>query len=83
MDLPGFWMDVGQPPDYLIGMCLYLNSLKEKADAKLAALNECFVGPVIAVSVAQSSNQDGPPPYHPIESAAPYGKDRPKLQDRP
>eukprot|EP00050_Salpingoeca_kvevrii_P006526 m.289984 g.289984 ORF g.289984 m.289984 type:complete len:365 (+) comp12222_c0_seq1:34-1128(+) len=26
MDLPGFWMDVGQPPDFLTGMCLYLKS---------------------------------------------------------
>jgi mannose-1-phosphate guanylyltransferase len=27
MDLEGFWMDVGQPPDYLAGMSLYLNHL--------------------------------------------------------
>lgn len=27
MDLPGFWMDVGQPKDYLSGMCLYLSYL--------------------------------------------------------
>jgi len=27
-DLDGFWMDVGQPADYLIGMTLYLNHLK-------------------------------------------------------
>lgn len=26
MELKGFWMDVGQPKDYLTGMCLYLNS---------------------------------------------------------
>ncbi|CAG0881246.1 unnamed protein product [Cyprideis torosa] len=26
----GFWMDVGQPKDYLSGMCLYLESLKKK-----------------------------------------------------
>eukprot|EP00042_Codosiga_hollandica_P020887 m.69991 g.69991 ORF g.69991 m.69991 type:complete len:359 (-) comp50095_c0_seq1:106-1182(-) len=25
MDLQGYWMDIGQPADYLIGMCLYLH----------------------------------------------------------
>merc|ERR1712193_511428 len=29
-ELEGFWMDVGQPKDYLTGMCLYLNSVKNK-----------------------------------------------------
>ena len=24
MELNGFWMDVGQPKDYLTGMCLYM-----------------------------------------------------------
>jgi len=36
MELSGFWMDVGQPKDFLTGMCLYLNSLKEKKSAELA-----------------------------------------------
>ena len=27
MDLDGFWMDIGQPKDYLSGTCLYLSSL--------------------------------------------------------
>lgn len=30
MDLSGFWMDIGQPRDFLTGMCLYLNSLKHR-----------------------------------------------------
>lgn len=30
MDLEGFWMDVGQPKDYLIGIGLYLKSLATK-----------------------------------------------------
>lgn len=30
MELQGFWMDVGQPKDFLTGMCLYLTSLKHK-----------------------------------------------------
>lgn len=36
MDLKGYWMDVGQPKDYLIGIELYLNSLCSKDPAKLA-----------------------------------------------
>ena len=28
MELDGMWMDVGQPKDYLTGMCLKLNSLR-------------------------------------------------------
>jgi len=31
MPLEGFWMDVGQPKDFLLGMGLYLNSVKNKA----------------------------------------------------
>jgi mannose-1-phosphate guanylyltransferase len=30
MDLKGFWMDVGQPKDFLTGMCLYLTDLHAK-----------------------------------------------------
>lgn len=30
MDLEGYWMDVGQPKDYLIGLGLYLDSLRQK-----------------------------------------------------
>lgn len=29
MDLPGFWMDVGQPPDYLKGQVMYLDHLQK------------------------------------------------------
>lgn len=35
MELSGFWMDVGQPQDFLTGMCLYLTSLRQKAPEKL------------------------------------------------
>lgn len=34
-ELQGFWMDVGQPKDYLTGMCLYLNSVKNKNPSML------------------------------------------------
>jgi mannose-1-phosphate guanylyltransferase len=29
-ELQGFWMDIGQPKDFLTGMCLYLSSLRQK-----------------------------------------------------
>lgn len=34
MDLAGFWMDIGQPKDYLIGMCMYLASDRSKVANK-------------------------------------------------
>lgn len=35
MDLKGYWMDVGQPKDYLIGLGLYLSSLRERKPEEL------------------------------------------------
>jgi mannose-1-phosphate guanylyltransferase len=37
MVLPGYWMDIGQPKDYVLGMCLHLASLRKRAPARLAA----------------------------------------------
>jgi len=34
--LDGFWMDIGQPKDFLIGTTLYLDSLKKKESKDLA-----------------------------------------------
>uniref|UniRef100_A0A8R1EIP0 NTP_transferase domain-containing protein n=1 Tax=Caenorhabditis japonica TaxID=281687 RepID=A0A8R1EIP0_CAEJA len=34
--LPGFWMDVGQPRDFLKGMSLFLNHVRNTEAAKLA-----------------------------------------------
>ncbi|ESN98657.1 hypothetical protein HELRODRAFT_106916 [Helobdella robusta] len=34
-ELQGFWMDVGQPKDFLTGMCLYLNHLKHRKPEEL------------------------------------------------
>mmetsp|Transcript_45011 Transcript_45011/g.73348 ORF Transcript_45011/g.73348 Transcript_45011/m.73348 type:complete len:359 (+) Transcript_45011:169-1245(+) len=36
MVLPGFWMDIGQPKDYLSGMVLYLASLASKSSDLLS-----------------------------------------------
>lgn len=47
-ELQGFWMDVGQPKDFLTGMCFYLNHLKHK---KTSALHQAsyVVGNVLLV----------------------------------
>lgn len=42
-DLDGFWMDVGQPKDFLSGTCLYLSSLTKKNSKKLSKTSEHFV----------------------------------------
>lgn len=46
MELSGFWMDVGQPKDYLTGMCMYLESLR-KNKPELLHTNSIFVGNVL------------------------------------
>ncbi|XP_027270048.1 mannose-1-phosphate guanyltransferase beta isoform X2 [Cricetulus griseus] len=37
MELPGFWMDIGQPKDFLTGMCLFLQSLRQKHPERLCS----------------------------------------------
>ncbi|KAH0932937.1 hypothetical protein HID58_010054 [Brassica napus] len=65
MVLPGFWMDIGQPRDYITGLRLYLDSLRKKSPAKLttgahivgnvlvdetAKIGEgCLIGPDVAI----------------------------------
>ncbi|TPX30408.1 hypothetical protein SmJEL517_g06020 [Synchytrium microbalum] len=46
MDLPGFWMDVGQPRDFLLGTGLYLTSLNKK-QPQLLATGPHIVGHVL------------------------------------
>ncbi|KAI8928528.1 nucleotide-diphospho-sugar transferase [Entophlyctis helioformis] len=46
MELPGFWMDVGQPKDYLTGSGLYLSSLHKKSPSLLKT-GPGFVGNVL------------------------------------
>lgn len=46
-DLEGFWMDVGQPKDFLAGTTLYLNSLAKKGDASLAKDEKHIKGNVL------------------------------------
>lgn len=42
-DLEGYWMDVGQPKDFLSGTCLYLTSLAKKNSSMLTATSEPYV----------------------------------------
>lgn len=52
MVLPGFWMDVGQPKDYITGLRLYLDSLRQKQPEKLAT-GPFVVGNVVVDDSAQ------------------------------
>lgn len=42
-DLEGFWMDVGQPKDFLSGTCLYLSSLAKRNPKMLTPASESYV----------------------------------------
>lgn len=56
MELKGFWMDVGQPKDFLSGMAKYLGALENRddcADKKLLASGPSFVGPVMVDPTAK------------------------------
>jgi len=46
MVLPGYWMDIGQPKDYLSGMVLHLSYLQRTASSQLAS-GEGIVGNVL------------------------------------
>lgn len=46
LTLKGFWMDIGQPKDFLAGLILYLNFLSEKEPEKLVK-GEQFIGNVL------------------------------------
>ena len=51
-ELQGYWMDIGQPKDFLTGMCLYLQSQSLKKDCKLnLSTGEGIVGNVLMVSL--------------------------------
>ncbi|KPI34811.1 Mannose-1-phosphate guanyltransferase [Cyphellophora attinorum] len=42
-DLEGFWMDIGQPKDFLSGTCLYLSSLAKRKPKALVPNSESYV----------------------------------------
>ena len=65
MVLPGFWMDIGQPRDYITGLRLYLDSLRKRALGCLSSGphvlgnvlihetaiigDDCLIGPDVAI----------------------------------
>lgn len=53
-DLEGYWMDVGQPKDFLAGTGLYLNSLAQRKPEVLAQ-NKEYAGHVLIDSSAKVS----------------------------
>jgi len=47
-ELKGYWMDIGQPKDFLTGMCLYLQSIRQNSKESLnLATGPGFVGNVL------------------------------------
>lgn len=46
-ELEGFWMDVGQPKDFLTGTCLYLTSLAKSQSPLLETSKDYVVGNVL------------------------------------
>jgi mannose-1-phosphate guanylyltransferase len=51
--LDGYWMDIGQPKDYLIGMCMHLGSLRKRSAGLLAAAGPGIRGDVLVHESAQ------------------------------
>lgn len=58
-DLEGYWMDVGQPKDFLSGTCLYLSALSKKSPELLVPTSEPYVsgGNVLVDESAKISPQ--------------------------
>lgn len=54
-ELVGFWMDIGQPKDFLTGMCLYLTSLRQR-DPEQLANGSYVVGNVLIDPTAKIGN---------------------------
>uniref|UniRef100_A0A3Q3X7A8 mannose-1-phosphate guanylyltransferase n=1 Tax=Mola mola TaxID=94237 RepID=A0A3Q3X7A8_MOLML len=52
MELQGFWMDIGQPKDFLTGMCMYLQSLRQHSPERLRT-GPTFLGNVLVDPTAQ------------------------------
>ena len=62
MELNGFWMDVGQPKDFLTGMCLYLDSIRNSPSSSrspVLAKGPSIVGNVLVVSNTVKQISDG------------------------
>ncbi|GAB9472953.1 hypothetical protein Gpo141_00010118 [Globisporangium polare] len=47
MVLPGYWMDIGQPKDFLTGMCLHLDYLNNSSGDDTLTTGSKFIGNVM------------------------------------
>ena len=56
LDLEGFWMDVGQPKDFLTGVGLYLNTLRRKDKLQLCPPSSGIIGDVMVDPTAVIGN---------------------------
>lgn len=52
MTLPGYWMDIGQPRDYLTGQALHLTALRRRTPAALAPAGPSIRGNVLIDATA-------------------------------
>ncbi|RXM96581.1 Mannose-1-phosphate guanyltransferase beta [Acipenser ruthenus] len=52
MELQGFWMDIGQPKDFLTGMCMYLQSERQRSPERLRT-GPGFLGNVLVDPTAR------------------------------
>jgi len=50
-DLEGYWMDVGQPKDFLTGTCLYLANLAKKKSLLLTPPTEVLSFPLTLLTL--------------------------------
>lgn len=48
MLMPGYWMDIGQPKDFLSGMCLHLDYIQRISSHELTS-GPRFIGNVLVV----------------------------------
>jgi len=58
-ELDGFWMDVGQPADFLTGTCLYLSSLGQKGSSLLTSPSSLSPGTVVGNVIIHPSAKVG------------------------
>ncbi|CAK9296153.1 unnamed protein product [Gordionus sp. m RMFG-2023] len=56
LDLKGYWMDVGQPKDFLTGMCMYMDFIVKKQNKGINDVKNGIIAPVIIDETADIGN---------------------------
>lgn len=58
MVLPGYWMDIGQPKDYLTGMCLHLESLAaSQGAARVRSASDVVSAEDVTAALAEGADE--------------------------